>query len=44
MPVHNRASYLGESTVTSVFQWDLPVYQTYTKRKCQNYSSTWSLS
>ncbi len=35
---------LGESTVTSAFQWDLPVHQMYTKRKCQNYSLTWSLS
>jgi hypothetical protein len=30
----------GESTVTSTFQWDLPVHQMYTKRKCQNYSLT----
>ncbi len=42
--LHNtcaQSTYLGESTVTSIFQWDLPVHQTYTKRKCQNYSSTW---
>ena len=37
MPVHD---HLGESNVTSIFQWDQPVHWTYTKRKCQNYLLT----
>jgi hypothetical protein len=34
-----QSSYLGESTVTFVFKWDLPDHWMYTKRRCQNYSS-----
>jgi hypothetical protein len=38
--VYARSSYLGENTVTFDFQWDSPVHRTYTKRRCQNCSST----
>jgi hypothetical protein len=42
--LYARSSYLGKNTVTFVFQWDLPVHWTYTKRRCQNCSLTWPLS